>query len=95
MNLLDFIFRRNGSSSSETAKNRLKLVLIQDRSSLPASLLDTLRDELLRVISKHVKVDKGDIEVSISRAQNYNTLVVNVPFRAPKRQLRKLATVTE
>lgn len=93
VNFLDFLFKRSASSPSETAKERLKLVLLQDRSTLPASLLETLREELLRTISKHVKVDKDEIEVSVSRVENYNTLVVNVPFKSAKKQQRKYATV--
>jgi cell division topological specificity factor len=78
-------------SPRETAKERLKLVLMQDRSSLPANLLDVLKGELINAISKHVKVNKEEIEVSISRVNNYNTLVVNVPFSASKKQIRKYA----
>ncbi len=94
MNILQILFRR-GANSREAAKERLKLVLMQDRSTLPSDLLDLLKVELLRVVSKHVKVEKEGFEVSISRLKNQNRLMVNVPFRTSKRRLRKFALGTD
>ncbi len=90
VNILQILFKR-GANSREAAKERLKFVLMQDRSTLPSDLLDLLKMELLKVVSKHVRVEKEGFEVSISRLKNQNRLMVNVPFRTSKRRFRKLA----
>lgn len=84
MGILDFIFRHR--KSGRVARDRLKLVLMQDRSSLPPALLEALQAELVRVISKHVRVKRDDLMVTVEREGKHNLLVINVPFSAPKRQ---------
>ena len=48
---------RSNRQSATEAKERLKLVLIHDRTDLSQEELDTLKNELLAVISKHVEID--------------------------------------
>ncbi|ERT46532.1 cell division topological specificity factor [Fusobacterium nucleatum CTI-7] len=43
-------------NSKEDAKNRLKLVLIQDRAMLPSGVLDNMKDDILKVLSKYRSV---------------------------------------
>lgn len=93
MKLFEFLFKRG--TSRETARERLKLVLMQDRSSLPADLLERLKMEIIKAVSKHVKVDEHEFQVSISRMNDHTRLIVNAPFRASKRQLRKYAVVAD
>ena len=41
------------------AKERMKLVLVHDRTDMPAAEMDQLKDELIDVISRHVEIERG------------------------------------
>ena len=54
--------RRYKPSSGEVAKERLRLVLAHDRAKISPALLDTLKDEIITVISRHVDIDAEGVE---------------------------------
>ncbi|KAA3648852.1 MAG: cell division topological specificity factor MinE [Chloroflexi bacterium] len=70
--------RKRGSASS--AKDRLQMVLIHDRSNLPPGVMDALRDELIEVISRHVKVRKSDVQIEIAQDGRKQRLVADIPL---------------
>lgn len=77
------IFRRlfgQKESSSNVAKNRLKLVLVHDRVDLSPGKMDLLKDELIKVISKYVEIDRDGIDISLSRHDSQSQLVANIPL---------------
>jgi len=51
LGMLGNIFKKE--NSKEDAKNRLKLVLIQDRAMLPSGMLESMKDDILQVLSKY------------------------------------------
>lgn len=53
--------------SSSVAKDRLKLVLIHDRAMLSPKMLETLKDEIIAVISKYVEIDKDALNIEVSQ----------------------------
>ncbi|MBY0450462.1 MAG: cell division topological specificity factor MinE [Cyanobacteria bacterium] len=61
------------------ACNRLKLVLMHDRTQLSATMMETLRDELVEVISKYVEIDKDALELNLEGESNTIALVANIP----------------
>ncbi len=50
-----FLFRRKKSANS--AKERLQLVLIHDRTDLTPAQLELLKDDLIATISRHIEID--------------------------------------
>jgi cell division topological specificity factor len=65
--------------SKETACNRLKLVLMHDRTQLSPDILEKMRDELVDVISKYVEIDKSALELNLETESNTIALVANIP----------------
>lgn len=61
------------------AKNRLKLVLMHDRTQLSPVLLEQMRDDMVEVISKYVEIDKQALEVNLESESNTIALVANIP----------------
>lgn len=62
------------------AKNRLRLVLMHDRTQLSPVLLAQMRDDMVEVISKYVEIDKEALEVNLeSDESNTIALVANIP----------------
>ena len=65
-------------ASKDTARSRLRLVLVQDRSGLATESLQELRDDLVEVISKYLVIDRETLQVDIQREGDAVTLVSNI-----------------
>jgi cell division topological specificity factor len=79
MNWLDSLFGRARPTSREIAKNRLQLVLVQDRVNMSPQLLQTLKDELISVISKYVEIDEENMEVTFTQSRRQSRLTADIP----------------
>lgn len=77
--------RSKHDGSRNNACNRLKLVLMHDRTQLSPETLENMRDELVKVISKYVEIDKEALELNLESESNTIALVANIPvLRARK-----------
>jgi cell division topological specificity factor len=80
MNWLNALFGRRKETSRDIAKDRLQLVLIQDRVNLSPQLLQTLKDELISVISKYVEIDEKNMEVNFTQSNRQSRLTADIPL---------------
>lgn len=86
--MLGYISRLFGrQESSRTAKERLRLVLVHDRASVSPELLESLKEELIEVISKYMEIDVAEMEVALDRDDDSVALVANIPVRQVKRNV--------
>lgn len=67
-------------TSSATAKERLRLVLLSDHLSLAPELVDDLKRELVDVISRYVEVDRSKIEVNFEQQDSAVAMLANIPI---------------
>jgi cell division topological specificity factor len=79
MNLLNRLLGRGEPSSRDIAKDRLRLVLVQDRVNLSAEKMNELKDELIKVISKYVEIDRDGMEISLTQNARQSRLTANIP----------------
>lgn len=80
--------------SAPAARERLQVLLAHERASVGDSdLVAKLRDEIMRVISKHMHIDQDKVSVKMERGEQVSTLAVDVeiPFNAAKTAARKKA----
>ncbi len=84
-----FGFLNNKQTSKNVAKERLKLVLVHDRSNCSPELLELLKQDILTSISEHVDYDLNELDIKITRtrdsASGKPVLVANIPIRNLKR----------
>ena len=80
MSWLNSLLGRKKQTSREIAMDRLQLVLIQDRVNLSPQLLQTLKDELIAVISKYVEIDEQNMEVNFTRSNRQSRLTADIPL---------------
>lgn len=80
MGFLERLFGRREPSSGRVAKDRLRLVLTQDRAGISPVLLDTLKDEIIAVISKHMDVDVDGVRVTVTQNGHESSLVADIPL---------------
>lgn len=85
--MLDLLARVLGrqSRSAAVAKERLRLVLVHDRSAVAPEIMEELRRELVRVISTYMEVDEDSVEVSLDTSDEQVALVASVPVRRVRR----------
>ncbi len=70
--------------SARQAKERMKLVLIHDRTDLTPGALESLKDELIAVISRHVEIDTGAVRIEMTQEGRQNRLIADIPLRAAR-----------
>ncbi len=79
-NWFDRLLGRAPTTSAQSAKERLQFVLIHDRTDISPAVMETLKDEIIGVISKHVAIDSDHVQISLSQDQRQNRLVADIPL---------------
>ena len=68
-----------GEQTKEVARNRLKLVLMQDRTNLTPAVLERMRGELINLLSKYVELDKELLELNFEQEGEQMALMLSIP----------------
>ena len=66
-------------SAKETACNRLRVVLMQDRTNLTPELMERMRKELVELLSKYVEMDKDALELNLEQDGDQVALMLSIP----------------
>jgi cell division topological specificity factor len=74
--------------SADSAKERLQFVLIHDRSGLSPGKLETLKDEIIDTISRHVEIDTAGVEINLTKEREQQRLVADIPLIPINRRRR-------
>ena len=72
--------------SAQSAKERLQLVLINDRTNISADELTAMKDEILQVISRHVDIDSSAVQIAVEHDGRSQRLVADIPLRSVTRR---------
>ena len=81
--------------SKDTAKERLHLVLMQDRANVSADFLDLMKQEIIDVIKKYIDIDESAMDVRLTNKENDDgtngapALYANIPILNIKEEARK------
>ena len=76
MSLFGFLSRR---SSAPVARDRLQILLSHERAFIGGNdLAATLQEEILRVIAKHIAIDRDKVKVNLERGESVSTLEIDV-----------------
>ncbi len=80
------IFKKK--SSSDVAKDRLKLVLVSDRASCSPEILQKIRSDIIEVLSKYAEIDMDGIDINITNVDTETNdgktvpaLYANIPIK--------------
>ena len=88
--------QQEDNSSKDTAKERLHLVLMQDRANVSADFLELMKQEIIEVIKKYIEVDEKEIDVRLTNKENEDgtngapALYANIPILNIKNDARKI-----
>lgn len=85
MKLSDFFKKK---SSSDVAKDRLKLVLVSDRASCSPEIMQKIRSDIIEVLSKYAEIDMDNIDINITQMDGEDNggksapaLYANIPIK--------------
>ena len=87
MGLLD-LFRKK--TSGEVAKDRLKLLLISDRANCSPEVMELIKNDIIKVISKYMEIDSEGLDIQITQTESEGrngsvpALYANIPIRDMK-----------
>ena len=87
--------------SKDAAKERLHLVLMQDRANVSADFLDLMKQEIIEVIKKYIDIDESAMDVRLTNKENTDgtngapALYANIPILNIKDEVRQNAKVEE
>lgn len=87
MSLADFFKRK---TSSNVAKDRLKLVLISDRAGCSPEILEQIKNDIIGVISRYIEIDLDGLDINITQTESEGNngtvpaLFANIPIKNMK-----------
>lgn len=88
MNFLKKVTKKEEQTlkSKDAAKERLHLVLMQDRANVSADFLDLMKQEIIEVIKKYIDIDENAMDVRLTNKENTDgtngapALYANIPI---------------
>ena len=89
MKFTDF-FRRK--SSGEVAKDRLKLLLISDRANCSPEIMEAIKNDIIKVITKYMEIDSEGLDIQITQTESEGrhgtvpVLCANIPVKDLKKK---------
>jgi cell division topological specificity factor len=82
--MMSFLFGRKKSANS--AKERLQLVLIHDRTDLTPAELESLKDDLIVTISRHIAIDPTAVRINMAQDGREQRLIADIPLKTATRR---------
>jgi cell division topological specificity factor len=85
--MADWLSRITGrASSADAAKERLKLVLIHDRTDINPDVIEKLKDDLLRAISHHVDIEPESVKITMMHEGREQRLIADIQLKPRERK---------
>ena len=72
---------RREPTSAEIAKERLKLVLVSDRSDISPEKLHEMQSEIIDVIKRYIRIDEMEVQIKFEQRDRKNYLVADIPLQ--------------
>ncbi len=85
LEIISRLFGKDSPSSKDIARERLRLVLVHDRTNVSPELLNLLKEDLIKVLQQYVDIDMDSLIVSIENEENSVALVANIPIKSMRR----------
>lgn len=87
---VNFFKPKPENNSKNYAKDRLKLVLVHDRTNCSSQVLEMLKTDIIKVISNYMEIDEEELDIQISQTQNDNNdsvpvLYANIPIKGMRK----------
>ncbi len=78
-------FFKSSESSSQNAKNRLKVAITSDRAVCSPEIMEQMKNEIIQVISKYVEIDVEGLDIKVTQTEDdknpVNVVYANIPIK--------------
>ncbi len=91
MKFMDF-FRKK--TTSDIAKDRLKMVLVSDRSAVNPEIMERIKNDIIQVLKKYVEIDQEGLDIKLTqvdaegedkaKGSTVPALYANIPIKSMK-----------
>ncbi|MDI9514448.1 MAG: cell division topological specificity factor MinE [Clostridiaceae bacterium] len=84
------LLRFKKETPRDVAKERLKLVLIHDRSNVSPQFLEMVKSEIIKVIQNYMEIDEDTLDIQLTKTSSDDgervvpALVANIPIKGMK-----------
>ena len=84
MGVMD-LFRKK--TSSDIAKDRLKLLLVSDRANCSPETMELIKNDIIKVIAKYMEIDSEGVDIQITQTESDGNngsvpaLIANIPIK--------------
>ena len=84
MGVMD-LFRKK--TSSDIAKDRLKLLLVSDRANCSPETMELIKNDIIKVIAKYMEIDSEGLDIQITQTESDGNngsvpaLIANIPIK--------------
>ncbi|MEI3227228.1 MAG: cell division topological specificity factor MinE [Lachnospiraceae bacterium] len=84
MGIMD-LFRKK--TSSDIAKDRLKLLLVSDRANCSPETMELIKNDIIKVIAKYMEIDSEGLDIQITQTESDGNngsvpaLIANIPIK--------------
>jgi cell division topological specificity factor len=85
LDIFNRLFGRESTGSKDVARERLRLVLIHDRSVVSPELINALKADLIQVIQQYMDIDVESLLVNLENEDDSMALIANIPIKSLKR----------
>lgn len=74
-------------SSGQVARQRMQFVLMHDRMDITPDIMEAVKNDIIKVLSRYMEIDNGSIKVDLEKGKDFTALISNVQI---KRVYRKV-----
>jgi cell division topological specificity factor len=85
MDFINKLFKEDAQASKDVAVERLRLVLVHDRASVSDGLMESLKEDLIDVITKYMEIDEASMEIKLDSSERSASLIASIPVTRIKR----------
>ncbi len=74
--------------SGNVAKNRLKVIIMQDRTNFTPVMMEHLKNDLMEVFNKYLEIEESGLEFNLDKENEEVGLSISIPIRKVRNQRR-------
>ncbi|OQY09860.1 MAG: cell division topological specificity factor MinE [Fusobacteriia bacterium 4572_132] len=84
LNKIKQMFR--SEKSGDVAKNRLKVIIMQDRTNFTPVMMEHLKNDLMEVFNKYLEIEESGLEFNLDKENEEVGLSISIPIKKVKNQ---------
>ena len=81
LSLIDRLFGKTDKTPKAVAKDRLRLVLMHDRTDISPAKIELIEQDIRASLARHLNIAPELLDIKLAREEDAVALVANIPLR--------------